>query len=141
MNNNTGPPNQSMREKYSHSIRDSAGKEQRGKTQKFLCVKIRNGKESLCMRMNNSGEDEITVRGCSANSWSPRKCLRETKTAQSLCVSDEQPKSWSLFPPNMSFNPLVECGCGHGLIVLPHSTPSHNCLNHQQSIFNESGWN
>ena len=124
-----------MREKYSHSIHDSAGKEQRGKTQKFLCVKIRNRKESLCMRMNNSGEDEITVRGCSANSWSPRKCLRETQNAKSLCVrmnsNGEDANCKSLVFCNSWGGRRVcvkdedELNEGHrlGLTVLPPHTP------------------
>ena len=47
---------------------------------------------------------------------------------KNVCVSEEN-ASWSLFSPNVRFNLLLECGCGHGLTVLPHSTPIHNCFN------------
>ena len=68
--------------------------------------------------------NEQTMEGCKLECVS----VLHRRVGKNVCVSEEN-ALWSLFPPNMRFNPLLECGCGHGLTVLPHSTPSHNCLN------------
>ena len=63
----------------------------RGKTAwvkpgKFLCVKTMSRQLEVREGEQLQGGREIAVRGCLANSWSQEKCLRETKTAKSLCV-------------------------------------------------------
>ena len=43
---------------YGHTIHQSAEENCCvGKSNKILCVKTKNGKESLCVRMHNNGED------------------------------------------------------------------------------------
>ena len=44
---NAEPTNNPVSKGRSHTIKSS----------KILCVKMKNGKESLCMRMHNNGED------------------------------------------------------------------------------------
>ena len=63
----------------------------------------------------------------------------------SLCEENEpltmeRVQSWrewdcgrSGFPASVTIS-LVECACGQGLVVLPHSTASNNCLREQQNI-------
>ena len=49
----------------------------------------------------------------------------------SLCMMVSlQWKEWWWFACQCEVNLLVECVCGQGLTVLPHSTSSHNCLNY-----------
>ena len=68
--------------------------------------------------------NEQTMEGCELECVS----VLHRRVGKNVCVSEEN-ASWSLFSPNVRFNLLLECGCGHGLIVLPHSTPSHNFPN------------
>ena len=57
-NHNVEPTNQPMSKGYGHTIHKSAEENYCvGKSNKILCVKMKNGKESLYVRMNNNGED------------------------------------------------------------------------------------
>ena len=57
-NHNAEPMNQPVSEGYSLTIHKSAEENYCvGKSSKILCVKTKNRKESLCVRMNNNGED------------------------------------------------------------------------------------
>ena len=50
--------NEPVSEGYGHTIHQSAEENYcMGKSSKILCVKMKNGKESLCVRMYNNGED------------------------------------------------------------------------------------
>ena len=56
-------------------------------------------------------------------------CLRMNRQWRG-CVLRESGMRGVVIPlPIVRFNPLVECACGQGLTVLPHSTPIHNCPN------------
>ena len=69
-----------------------------------------------CVRINNS-----------------RLCVRMSQQWREWRSGENGESTWSDggvgFLANMRVNLLVECACGQGLIVLPPSTPSHNCPN------------
>ena len=57
-NHNAEPMNQPVSKGYGLTIHKSAEENYCvGKSSKILCVKMKNGKESLCMRIHSNGED------------------------------------------------------------------------------------
>ena len=57
-NHNAEPTNQPMSKGYSLTIHKSTKENYcMGKSSKILCVKTKNRKESLCVRMHSDGED------------------------------------------------------------------------------------
>ena len=57
-NHNAEPTNQPVSKGYGHTILQFAkGNYCVVKSSKILCVKMKNGKESLCVRMHSNGED------------------------------------------------------------------------------------
>ena len=81
-----------------------------GKSNKILCVKMKNGKESLCVRMHSNGGDaNCKCVSIFSQSWGEWK---------NVCVSDEQengenPQNWkcvSVF--SIVESTMVECACG-----------------------------
>ena len=57
-NHNAEPTTQPVSKGYAHTIHKSTEENYCvGKSSKILCVKTKNGKESLCVRVNNNGED------------------------------------------------------------------------------------
>ena len=71
---------------YGHNIHQYAEENYCvGKSSKILCVKTKNGKESLCVRMHSNGGDaNCKCVSVFAQSWGEWK---------NVCMSDEQ-KKW-----------------------------------------------
>ena len=54
-------------------------------------------------------------------------CVRMNKQGKEWRRGEDGMRGVVILLPIVRFNPLVECACGKGLTVLPHSTPSHKC--------------
>ena len=79
------PTNQPVSKGYGHTIHKSAEENYYvGKSSKILCMKTKNGKESLCVRMHSNGGDaNCKCVSIFSQSWGEWK---------NVCVSDEQQK-------------------------------------------------
>ena len=102
-----------------HHPQIRGGRNYVGKTQKVLCVKTKNGKESLCVRMNNNGGDAnckcVTIFSQSWGEWKIPACILEV-----------------IFPSHSEVNQGGVCmwvRTDNPATPLPKD---HNCLNHQQ---------
>ena len=77
-NHNAEPTIQPVSKGRSHTILKSMEEKIAWvKPRKFLCVKTMSRQLEVREGEQLQGGREIAVRGCSANSWSPEKCLHE----------------------------------------------------------------
>ena len=102
--------NQPVSEGYSLTIHKSAEENYCvGKSSKILCVKTKNGKESLCVRMHSNGGD-VNCKCVSifSQSWGEWK---------NVCVSDEQQNGEN--PPKLEVRErFCHCGVNHGGVCM-----------------------
>ena len=112
--------NQPVSKGYGHTIHKSIEENYcMGKSSKILCVKTKNGRESLCVKMNNNRED------------AKLQCVGVLQ----LVEGEED------LPERMNIKIV-----GRVCVWVRTDSPAaplpkdHNCLNHQQHFFNESGW-
>lgn len=108
-----------------------------------------NFQQTFGIRMENMLDTTLWKREWHPNCFPPPGCVRPTekklvpRNFSDYCPHvrmNRQGKEWRSGESGMRgvvillrivrFNPLVECACGRGLTVLPHSAPSHNCLNY-----------
>ena len=59
-----------------------------------------------------------------------RPCVRMNRQGKEWRSGESGMRGIVILLPIVRFNLLVECVCGKGLTILPHSTPSHNYLNY-----------
>ena len=91
------------------------------------------------------GGHEISVCGCSATRGAKKKCLRETKTAKSLCVRRiRQNRGESGIACMSEFNRgavCVEAWTDSPATPLPKQLTAINSLSYQQKLLTEGDWN